>query len=60
MILKNGSPRSVGVQYAIGEEWGNSSRRDKGVEPKWKRCSAVNGSGGESKVQRQSFDNNVH
>lgn len=68
MTLKNGSRRSVGVQYATGEEWGNSSRRDKGVEPKWKRYSAVNGSGGESKVQRQKVSiimftkrfNNVH
>ena len=29
MTLKEVPPRSVGVQYAAGEEWRNSSRRMK-------------------------------
>ena len=30
-------PRSVGVQYATGEEQRNSSRKNKENEPKWKQ-----------------------
>ena len=43
-------PRSVGVQYATGEEWRNSSRRIEEPEPKWKRH-LVSLIAGESKVQ---------
>ena len=31
--LKDELPRSLGVQYATGEEWGNNSRRNKETEP---------------------------
>ena len=31
MTLKNELPRSVGAQYAIGEEWRNSSRKNEAV-----------------------------
>ena len=34
MILKDEFPRSVGVQYATGEEWRNSFRRDEKAESK--------------------------
>ena len=34
MTLKDEFPRSVGVQYATGEEWRNSSRRDEKAESK--------------------------
>ena len=34
MTLKNELPRSVGAQYAIGEEWRNSSRKNDKAEPK--------------------------
>ena len=34
MTLKNELPRSVGAQYAIGEEWRNSSRKNEETEPK--------------------------
>ena len=40
----------VGAQYAAGEEWRNSSRRNEEAEPKQKQCPAVDVSGGESKV----------
>ena len=48
--LKDELPRSVGAQYATGEEWRNSSRRNEEVEPKQKQCPVVEMSGGESKV----------
>ena len=47
---KDELPRSVGAQYATGEEWRNSSRRNEEVEPKQKQCPVVEMSGGESKV----------
>ena len=50
MTLKDELPRSVGAQYATGEEWRNSSRRNEEAEPKQKQCPVVDVSGGESKV----------
>ena len=47
------SPRSVGIQYATGEEWKavtNSSKKNEVAGPKQKQCLVVNVSGGESKV----------
>ena len=35
-ILKDELPRSVGVQYATGEEWRNISRKNEETGPKWK------------------------
>ena len=32
--LKDELPRSVGTQYAIGEEWRNSSRKNEEAKPK--------------------------
>ena len=34
MILKDEPPRSVGAQYATGEEWRNNSRKNEEMEPK--------------------------
>ena len=33
MILKDELPRSVGAQYATGEEWRNNSRKNEEMEP---------------------------
>ena len=44
-------PRSVDVQYATGEEQRNSSRENEKSGLKWKWHSAVDVSGGESKVR---------
>ena len=33
MTLKDEHPRLVGAQYATGEEWRNSSRRNEETEP---------------------------
>ena len=34
MILKDELPRSVGVQYATGEDWRNNSRKNEETDPK--------------------------
>ena len=31
--LKDELPRSIGAQYATGDEWGNNSRKNEGTEP---------------------------
>ena len=33
-ILKEELPRSVGAQYAMGDQWRNNSRKNEGMEPK--------------------------
>ena len=50
MTLKDILPSSVGAQYATGEEWRNSSRKNEESEPKRKQ-SVVYVTGDESKVQ---------
>ena len=49
MTLKDELPRSVGAQYATGEQQRNSSRRNEEAEPKWKQHWVVHVSGSESK-----------
>ena len=34
MTLKDELPRSVGAQYATGNQWRNNSRKNEGMEPK--------------------------
>ena len=51
MILKDELPRSVGAQYATGEELRKSSRRNEESEPKQKQCPVVDVSDGENKVR---------
>ena len=48
-ILKEELLRSVGVQYATGEEWRNNSRKKEEMEPKQKHP-VVNGTDDRSKV----------
>ena len=43
-------PRSVAAQYATGEEWRNSFRKNEEMEPKWKQCPVVNMTGDGSQV----------
>ena len=50
-ILKEELPRSVGAQYATGDQWRNNSRKNKGMGPKQKQHPAVNMTGDGSKVQ---------
>ena len=50
MTLKDEFPRSVGTQYATGEEWRNNSRKNEEMEPKQKQCPVVDVTGDGSKV----------
>ena len=50
-ILKEELPRSVGVQYATGDQWRNNSRNNEGMEPKQRQYPAVDVTGDRSKVQ---------
>ena len=49
--LKDELPRSVGAQYAIGDQWRNNSRKNEGMTPKQKQHSVVDGTGDGSKVR---------
>ena len=51
MILKDELPWSVGAQYATGEEWRNSSRRNEEMKPKQKQLPPVDVIAHRSKVQ---------
>ena len=51
MILKDELPRSLGAQYATGEEWRNNSRKNEEMEPKQKQHPAVDVTGDRSKVR---------
>ena len=48
--LKDELSRSVGAQYATGEEWRNNTRKNEETEPKQKLCPAVILTGDGSKV----------
>ena len=50
-ILKEELPRSGGAQYATGDQWRNSSRKNEGMEPKQKQYPVVDVTGDRSKVQ---------
>ena len=50
-ILKEELPRSVGAQYATGDQWRNNSRKNEGMEPKQKQHPAVDVTGDRSKVR---------
>ena len=49
--LKDELPRSVGAQYATGDQWRNNSRKNERMEPKQKQYPAVDVTGDGSKVQ---------
>ena len=51
MTLKDELTRSVGAQYATGEEWRNNSRNNEQTKPKWKQHPAVYVTGDESKAR---------
>ena len=45
MTLKDELPRSVGAQYATGDQWGNNSRKNEETEPKQKQHPVVDVTG---------------
>ena len=49
-ILKEELPRSLGAQYATGDQWRNSSRKNEGMEPRQKQHPVVEVTGDRSKV----------
>ena len=49
--LKDELPRSVGAQYATGEEWRNNTRKNEEMEPKGKQHQVVDVTGDGSKVR---------
>ena len=51
MTLKDELPRSVGAQYATGEEWRNNTRKNEETEPKRKQRPVMDVTGDGSKVR---------
>ena len=49
--LKDELPRSVGAQYATGDQWGNNSRKNVETEPAQKQQPVVDMTGDGSKVR---------
>ena len=50
-IPKEELPRSLGAQYATGEQWRNNSRKNEEREPKQKQHPIVDVTGDRNKVQ---------
>ena len=48
--LKDELPRSVGAQYATGDQWRNNSKKNEGKAPKQKQHPVVDVTGDRSKV----------
>ena len=49
--LKDELPRSVGTQYATGDQWRNNSRKNEETEPKQKQHPVVDVTGDTVKVR---------
>ena len=49
-ILKEELPRSVGAQYATGDQWRNNSRANEVMEPKQNQYPVVDGTGDRNNV----------
>ena len=50
-ILKEELPRSVGAQYATGDQWINNSRKNERMEPKQKQYPVMDVAGDRTKVR---------
>jgi hypothetical protein len=48
--LKDELPRSIGAQYAIGDQWRNNSKKNEETKPKQKQYPVVDVNGDGSKV----------
>ena len=49
--LKEEFPRSVGAQYATGDQWRNNFRKNERMEPKQKQYPVLDVTGDRSKVR---------
>ena len=50
-VPKEELPRSLGAQYATGDQRRNNSRKNEGMEPKQKQYPVVDVTGGRSKIR---------
>ena len=50
-IPKEELPRSLGAQYATGDQWRNNSRKNEGMEPKPKQHPVVDVTGDRTKIR---------
>ena len=50
-ILNEELPKSVGVRYATGDQWRNTSRKKEGMESKQKHYPVVDVTGDRNKVR---------
>ena len=50
MTLKDEFPRSGGAQYATGEDWRNTSRKNEEMEPKQKQNPVMDMTGDGNRV----------
>ena len=50
-IPKEELPRSLGAQYATGDQWRNNSRKNEGMEPKQRQHPVVDVTGDRSKIR---------
>ena len=50
-------PRSVGAQYATGDQWRNNSRKKEGMQPKQKQYSVVDVTG--DRVKSNAVKSNI-
>ena len=50
MTLEDELPRSISAQYATGDQWGNNSRKNEGMQPKQNQHPVVDVTGDRSKV----------
>ena len=50
ITMKDELPRSVGAQYATGDQWRNKSRKNEGMEPEQKQHPVVDVTGDRSKI----------
>ena len=57
MTLKDELPRSVGAQYATGDQWRSNSRKNEEMEPKQKQHSVVDVTGDRSKSDAVKSNN---
>ena len=56
-ILKEELLRSVGAQYATGDQWRNNSRKNEGMKPKQKQYPVVDGTVME--IKSDAVKNNI-
>ena len=49
--LKDELPRSLGAQYATGDQWRNNSQKNEGMEPKQKQYTVVDVTGDRNKIR---------